>query len=417
MATNNPSNDNQQAQAAQHAYATQLDIPSVTLLEAQEQIELGLLASQRRFCPVLVGESGLGKTQIFSQIARKHGYTVMPIHAAQFNLVGAGVPSRAENGRFKIAVPDMFPRPEEKVIVLFDELNRAVRHAINMFFTMLEDRRMFDYTLPEHCMVAAAMNPSDDDYNVTKIENEPAIRRRVKFMWVTVSPTDWLNHASTPEFHHGDCVVARDKPCHPDILSYFRANLKHVYDVNARKAGKQYVCPANIQTISEDAYVLRSAGRSLTGECARTRFAASIGETAAQQLIAYIENHAVMVGADDVLYRPREASRAIQKLLNDSQHEKLADLSENVLALLFSDLPENLNQIARNFVKFCTTLPTEQAAAFCQQMRGYADTEKKLEYLRNLMGTLQHQDGWFELQSLFDKTHRDIDAAIQNGNP
>jgi hypothetical protein len=396
-------------------YPELLDIPSATLKEAGEQIDVTIEYAQRRACIVLVGESGLGKTQIFDQIARKHKYNLCPIHAAQFNLIGAGIPGRAENGFFDLAVPSSFPKPGEKSIVFFDEINRAVKHAINMFFTMLEDRRLFNYRLPEGCIVAAAMNPSDAQYAVTKIENEPAIRRRVKFLWITHSSSDWLAYAETANFHYGDCVVARDKPCHPDILAYFRANPKAIYDVKAKEAGRQYVCPATIQTISEDAYVLAAAEIPLAGERARTRFSASIGLTQTQQLVAYIEDHSVMISAADVLYRPRATRTAIQSLKDDAQHEKLADLAENVLTVLFADLPEDMNQTARNFLSFCRILPLEQAAAFCQQMNAHAEGDVKFNYLKNLMAALQHLPNWFNLQIQFDSTHRAIDEAITTG--
>lgn len=395
-------------------YPELLDIPTVTLQEAQLQIELSLTHTQRRGCIVLVGESGLGKTQIFGQIARKYGYQIHPIHTAQYNLMGAGIPRKAEGEFFDIALPSIFPKEGEKGIILFDEINRGLKHAIAMFFTLLEDGRMFNYVLPPQCIVAAAMNPADAAYAVTKLENEPAIRRRVKFLWVEPNPSDWLTYAATPAFHYGDCPVARDKPCHPEILSFFSANPKLIYDVKAQKNNKQYTCPATIQTISEDAYLLGSANIELTSENARTRFGASIGLTMAHQLLAYIENHAVIIGADDVLYRPDKTRRLVQQLVKASAHEKLADLAENVLTLLFADLPKNTVQTAENFLSFCRVLPMEQAASFCQQIRAHANTPAREQYLLSLMRELSANDEWATLQVTFEMVHRKLDIALKS---
>ena len=397
------------------SYPELLDIPSVTLEEAREQIKLFIRFKQRRGCPVLVGESGLGKTQIYSQVAREMDYTVNPIHTAQYNLMGAGIPRKAEGQYFQIAVPDIFPKPGDKAIVLFDELNRGLKHAVAMFFTMLEDGRVFNYVLPPDCIVAAAMNPADASYAVTAIEKEPAIRRRVKFFWVEPNSTDWLRYAATDAFHFGGVGPAAKKPCHPDVLAFFRAFPKLVYDVKAKTAGKQYLCPATIETISEDAYLLEEANYSLTDEFARSRFAASIGLTGMEQLTSYIKDHTAVVEASDVLYHPRTAAEGVRKLIDNAQHEKLADLGENVLTLMFADMPKDLETMARNFLDFCKVLPTESAASTCQQIRAHATTTAASTYLRDLMGALQHFKEWNELQVSFDTTHRDINDAVKNG--
>ena len=403
------------AQDTKPTYPELLDIPSVTLADAVTQVELCLKYKQRRGCPVLVGEAGLGKTQVFHQIARRNGYKVLPIHAAQYNLTGAGVPGRAQDGFFDLAVPSVFPKEGEKVIVLFDEINRAVKHAINMFFTMLEDRRLFNYILPEDCIVAAAMNPSDAKYAVTKIESEPAIRRRVKWFWVIPSQSDWLAYAKTKDFHRGDSAPAVDKPCHPGILQYFRSNPKRIHDAAAQLADKQYTCPATIQTISEDAYVMEAEGIPLFSERAKIRFGSSIGMTTTAELCEFLETFKVLVTADDVLYHPNKAKHAIQKLLDDNQHERVSDLAENVLTVMFSDMPANMKQTARNFLTFCQTLPLEQATAFTSQLSAAADNDTKRTYLRDLMGALQYFDEWFDLQRKVDDTLNNIDAAIENG--
>jgi hypothetical protein len=396
------------------SYPELLDIPSVSLAEAREQIKLCLKYKQRRGCPVLVGESGLGKTQIYGQIAREMDYTVKPIHTAQYNLMGAGIPKKAEGQFFDIAVPQIFPKPGEKAIVLFDELNRGLKHAIALFFTMLEDGRIFDYRLPPDCIVAAAMNPADAAYSVVSLEKEPAIRRRVKFYWVEPNSTDWLRFAATEEFHYNGVGPAHNKPCHPDILAFFRARPKMVYDTKAKEAGKQYLCPATIETVSEDAYLLEDTGLSLVDETARNRFSASIGLAAMEQLTAYILDHTATVEASDVLYHPRRAMEGVRKLVENAQQEKLADLGENVLTIIFADMPKDVKEVAKNFLAFCKALPVENAASMCQQIRSHATSTAASNYLRDWMGALQHFDEWSKLQLAFDKAHRAINDAVKS---
>ncbi len=396
------------------SYPERLDIPQVTLAEARDQILLSLKSKQRRGCIVLVGESGLGKTQIFSQICKDLGYTLKPIHTAHWGLMGSGIPRKAEGEFFDVAVPSIFPKPGEKSILLFDELNRGLKHAIAMFFTMLEDGSMFNYRLPDDCLVVATMNPDTAAYAVTNIENEAAIRRRVKFLYVISNFQGWNEHAKTTAFHAGCTGPAKDLPCHPDILAYFQANAKLLYDDKAREQGKQYVCPATVETISEDAYNMAKDGIPLNKEFARVRFAASVGLTAANQLVEYIKDSTIMLGANDILdgYTKR-AQKAIAQLTQNGQQEKLGDLCENVLTLLFSETPP-VKKTAKNFLKFCTDLPNETAANMLFQMKASAAQANARPYLDSLMGELQDYEEWISIQLELDEVHRGMDGGLRS---
>jgi len=394
-------------------YAELRDIPQVTLAEAAAQIRLSLEFHQRRGCIVLVGDSGIGKTQIWSQIAHDTGYTVVPIHTAHWGLMGSGIPVRTLEDFFKVAVPEIFPKGDEKKIILFDELNRGLKHAINQFFTMMEDGRMFNYVVPKQCLVAGTMNPSTAEYNVTSIENEAAIRRRVKFFYVLPDLKGFMKHAATERFHLFGQGAAKDKACHPGILDYFRAKPNNIYDWKALKEQKQYNCPANIETISEDSYNMEAKGIPLNSEFAMQRFAASIGVTMASELSAHLKDSSLTIGADDVLRRFSKVKNAIQKMVDNAMHEPLADLDQNVLRLMFATTPD-VEDTAKNFLKFIELHPLEMAGAMLFQMRSIAEENKSEEYLNSLMRELQDYDSWCNLQLEIDNNYRGMEEKIRS---
>lgn len=396
------------------SYSEQLDIPQVTLSEAAMLLRLQIEFMQHRGPLILVGESGIGKTQMIHQVARDEKYDVRVINTAQFGLMGTGIPLKAVEEFFKIAVPEIFPRKGENSIVFFDEINRGLKHAIAMFFNMLEDRRMFNYVLPDSCIVAGAMNPATLNYQVTPIEKEPAIRRRLKFLYIIPGVRGWLNHAETPEFHRGSKGPAKNKPCHPSILSFFRAQPKLICDAKTRDAGKQYTCPATIETISEDAYILDAKRIPLDGEVARMDFGSSIGLTVATQLLTHIKDSTIMIGADDILYRYKKASKGVKHMVAKHLHEPLADLCVNVLTLMFADAsPTKIKTVSGNFLKFCLDIPNEMRANMLFQLKETAVQNNAQSYLDDLMGVLQEEEKWIEIQKSIDKSHRDVDDKIR----
>lgn len=394
-------------------YTDKLDIPQVTLAEARAQIELSLESNQRRGCFVLVGESGLGKTQVFDQISAEQNYNLTKIHTAHWGLMGSGIPKATDGDFFDVAVPSILPKKGEKAIVLFDELNQGLKHSINMFFTMLEDGSMFNYELPDDCLVCGTMNPATAQYAVTAIENNAAIRRRVKFLYVIPEVSGLLQHAASTAFHSGAAGPAKGKPCHPAILKFFRAYPKLTYDNKAKDAGKQYVCPATIETISEDAWNIEHQGKySLHGGFARTRYSASIGTTMTAQLTAYIKDNTVMLGADDVLFKYSTVKKKVQRMVKKSLHEPLSDLCSNVLALMFADKPAT-DKTAKNFLDFCMALPHEMAANMMFQMKAVAAQQAAEPYMHELMGELQDQDDWIELNTRIDASHRSVEDGLR----
>lgn len=400
------------------SYPELQDIPQVSLAEARKQIMMSLESGQRRGCIVLVGDSGLGKTQVFNQIARETNYDVRPIHTAHWGLMGSGIPMKPdEDNFFKIAVPEILPRPGERSIVLFDELNRGLKHAIAMFFTMLEDGRMFNYVLPDDCLVCGTMNPATAAYSVTQLEKEAAIRRRVKFLWVQPSFKGWVDHAASENFHaESHSPAARNKPCHPGVLSYFRSKPKNLYDKKALEEGKQYCCPAAVETVSEDIYNIEAAGVGISDDFVLHRIGSSIGLSMGSELHAHLVDNSVTLSADDALYRVKSIKSKIKKLSHSEtgKPEVLAELSHNVLKLLFADTPD-VDKIGDNFVEFCVMLPRDITSNMLQKMAPEAEAANQKTYLFSLMRKLQENDHWIDVHKGIDDDQNEIQDEVVSG--
>ncbi len=385
-------------------------IPTVTLNEVREQIELGLHSGQLRGVPILVGESGLGKTQIFGQIAKATGRKLITIHTASFNILGTGIPSVKDLGEgsedfFRIRVPDIFPKESDgPTILLFDEMNRGLQHSINMFFNLLEDRSNFSYRLPDNCMLAGTMNPATGGYNVTDISSEPAVRRRVKFFYVREDAEGFLNHAESNLFHAGSAIdVAKDKPAHAHVLDYFKAKPKRIYDVKARDAGKAYACPANIETVSEDAYILDQAGFELHSSQANIRFSASLNQAVADDLCAFLENAVDVLSPIQVLTDFAKSKRKLKKFST----EKLSELTQNMVAYIIGQRPK-VEAIVDGLCSFGLLVPKEYTAALLQGINKGND----LDYTQSLTAVLGNNEQWIPLLHRMQEGMKEFEASL-----
>lgn len=396
-------------------YAVLHDIPQVTISEVKAQIRISVENKQKRGCVTLVGESGTGKTQCIAQLGEELGCRVIYIYTAHYGLVGTGIPQRAIGDYFRMAVPDVFPKPGEKAIIVFDEINRGDKPAINMFFTMLEAGRMFDYVLPEECLVVATMNPATAQYAVTAaLEKEAAFRRRIKFFYIVPDLKGFLSHAESPQFHqYTTCTVSKGRPCHPGILSYFKAKPSHIHDIKAMESNKQYCCPAVIETISEDAYGLEARQLPIYGEFALQRFASSMGLTVAQELTQHLRDSTLTIGAEDILKDFKRVKQGVIKMINDPVlREALIDLNRNVVHLMFATTPD-VTKTAENFLKFIEVQPENLAQTLFQQMQPVAEENKAKPYLHSLMRELMNYEEWADLQLRIDKNYRTMTDKVK----
>lgn len=403
---------------AAETYWDKYSIPRVSLTEALWQIELSLTSNQTRGVFCLISEAGEGKSQGVHQIARDHKRRVVDVRTAQLTHIGAGVPQRADDeGHFKIAVPDDFPRAGEKAIMFFDEFNQGQPHAIALVFKMLEDRGMYGYKLPDDCLVVIGMNPGNSAYNVTKIEGNPAINRRVKKLYVYNEYNSWKKHAMTEDFHHSDGMK---KPCHPWVIKFLNTTPQMLYTVKDRDGNKQFACPATWQTASLDLYNLEEAKCSPTDDKFLNRLGSSLNMVNAAQLVEFIRNNEVRIAPDEILFKYKKASRLRERVLQ-LRSEPGGDyprLVETLALFIFSDKPDP-DRFADQLALFWHDMPDELSQAFYQQLAAAAKdgtggtTKENVAYMTKMTVSLQESPLWNEINERLNSAYGSFERGLK----
>ncbi len=185
---------------------------------------------------VLVGNHGIGKSQVVRQAAKLIAeQTKEPCPCVDFRLsqndVGdlKGMPFHV-NGRTVFAPPEYMPltmedcedlkkllnltgdigmgRYGDNGILFLDEINRATREVQQAAFELVLDRRMNLRPLPSGWRVVSAINGNDDVYTVNAME----MAFRSRFFKIDFNPTidEWLLWANT------------NGKVHPSIIEFIR---------------------------------------------------------------------------------------------------------------------------------------------------------------------------------------------------
>lgn len=398
-------------------------IPRVTLTNAIGHVERHIKHGHTRGVICLISEAGEGKSQSIHQLARKYDRRVVDIRTSQFSLIGAGVPQRAdESGHFRIAVPADYPRKGERAILLFDEINQGQQHAISMFFKLLEDRGIYDYELPDDCVIIALMNPSTAGYNVSKIETNPAITRRLKKFYVYNTFGDWKRFAQSEHFHSGDALL-KGKPCHSMVVKFLSASPNLLYDAKSRDSNKSFACPATWQTVSADLYLLELDKKSISDEFAEEMIGAIINTVTAKSLVEYIRNNEILISPEEVLAKYKGKSKLRERVL-EMQSQPGGDYIRLVEALaghIFSEKPRP-EEIAPQLARFWADMPAEQAGAFydmCGTAAKQYGEQEGVKYMMKLTTELQADPLWEKLNAIINNAHDSYEKDLlgEGNNP
>lgn len=385
-------------------YWEKMGILTATLNEVASLIKLSF---ETRHVICLVGEAGVGKTQVVKQVAEDLGYGVVYYYLAHLereDLGGIPMPNDQKTAyRFlcEESIHELIHTPKP-VVVALDEWNRGEKPVMNAAFTLMEQRRFGSYTLPDHIHIVAAMNPSEGAYLVNEAEKDPAFRRRLCFVGVRADPTVWHQWA-----------VQRGG-IHPLVCDYIAAKPDHLMDVPAREAGKVYANPAAWEKVSDTLKVMERLGLNYIENfrLLRLKLAGHIGAGMVESFMAWVQDRETAINPMDVLkdYLGR-GRRAVLELVEKNRNDALIEVCEAVAMTLASrEMPPA--EIAENVGQFAADLPEDLSMAFFSKLTKHLQSLGKPEYKIALCRTLAKYDTYRQALQRIQESQQKVEQEI-----
>lgn len=232
--------------------------------------------------PVFIwGAPGIGKSAIVEQFARQLGLDCVSLLGSQLapeDIIG--VP-QIRDGFSQFCPPRTIARQEPYVLFL-DELNACSSEVQKAFYSLIHERRIGEYHLPEGSIVVGAGNRAQD--NAITRPMSSALVNRMFHVELTASPRLWLEWAA-------------QNGIHPYVYDYITSRPDHLWS-KPPKSEEPFSTPRSWHMLSD---AIRSYGPDIGEDALRILAAGSLSPQHATQFLAYIRQVRSQYALDKIL--------------------------------------------------------------------------------------------------------------------
>ena len=161
---------------------------SVNITELKQLLE----ATPASHNIMLVGNHGIGKSEILTEFFKEKGMPVVALFLGQMADPGdlIGLPTKDEKtGKTDFMPPYWFPTDGKPIVLFLDELNRARPEILQTVMDLALNRKLAGKLLPEGSRIISAVN-AGDQYQLTDLD--PALVSRFNIVNFKPTAEEWL---------------------------------------------------------------------------------------------------------------------------------------------------------------------------------------------------------------------------------
>ena len=330
--------------------------------------------------PLVIGDSGIGKTALAHRLAKNEGYQLVTIDA---NLLKegeiGGLPIVKDNKTIYathhklVEVSEL--SAEGKIVLLFiDELNRCDHSVQQELMNLILNREINGYSLGENVKIIAAMNPSnkydsfaDSDYQV--VDMDPAQEDR--FVWIEMESDikEWIKWGMKSE------------NIDIDIIEFLSTFPQYLNTPNSRESLK--ATPRSWERVSK-AYKLYKNNKYPMNVFLNV-VRGNVGDSITADFANYISNKRKPLISVDTLFSYDGLPVELKEDLVSESHSRLYILAKNCLNYLNDECSE------KNLILF-----SELLKVYPRDLRLGIMKEIKNDYSKNIYDMLLECDEFIE---------------------
>lgn len=294
--------------------------------------------------PLIVGESGIGKTALAKEIAKENNWSLIVIDG---NLLKegeiGGLPTiesyvavnykgdKIEKKTTVYAIHNKLREIDEEIskgktaLLFIDEINRCEHTVQQELMNLILNREINGYKLHEDVKVLAAMNPSSkygSDFDYQVVDMDAAQENR--FVWLYMEPDymQWLDWA----------IDERIEQKVIEFISTFPEYLHKINEDDIRATPRSY------ERISKIYKMYKDNKDSIPRSVFLNVIKGNVGKLIAEEFMSFVESdYRPLISYEDVFLREALHESIIERVKNES-HTRLYLSAKNILKNLESNI-------------------------------------------------------------------------------
>ena len=355
----------------------------MNFIDTLKSVELVLSTEE---VPLVVGESGIGKTALAKKLAKDNDWSLIVIDG---NLLKegeiGGLPTvesyisidsngnKIEKKTTIYAVHNKLREIDEEisknksVLLFIDEINRCEHTVQQELMNLILNREINGYKLHENVKILAAMNPSSkygSDFDYQVVDMDAAQENR--FVWLNMEPdyTVWLKWA----------IDAGIEQKVIEFISTFPEYLNKINEDDVRAT------PRSFERVSKSYKIYKENKDSIPKAIFLNVIKGNVGRVIAEEFVSFIESDSSpLISFEDIFSGDSIDESVIERIKNES-HTRLYISAMNILRALelnMKDEDEVKYYIAR-LVEFLKLYPIDLMVGIMKDIKNsYPEVYKR----------------------------------------
>ena len=325
------------------------------------------LVLETKEVPLVVGESGIGKTALANKLANENNWSLVVIDG---NLLKegeiGGLPTiesyigfdsngnEIEKKATVYAVHNKLREIDEEIskgrtlLLFIDEINRCEHTVQQELMNLILNREINGYKLHDNVKILAAMNPSSkygSDFDYQVVDMDAAQENR--FVWLNMEPD-----------YNGWIKWAIDAGIEQKVIEFISTFPEYLHKVNEDDVR---ATPRSYERVSKSYKVYKEKKDLIPKEVFLNVIKGNVGKVIAQEFISFIESDcSPLISYEDVFSGDTLSESVVEKVKNEN-HTRLYISAMNILKTLESNIENKADSsyYINRFVKFLKVYPID----------------------------------------------------------
>ena len=355
----------------------------MNFIETLRSVDLVLSTKE---VPLVVGESGIGKTALAKTLAKENNWSLIVIDG---NLLKegeiGGLPTiesyittnsngdKVEKKSTVYAVHNKLREIDKEiskgntVLLFIDEINRCEHTVQQELMNLILNREINGYKLHDDVKILAAMNPSSkygSDFDYQVVDMDAAQENRFVWLNMDVDYNAWIKWA----------INAGIESKVIEFISTFPEYLHKINDEDVRATPRSY------ERVSKTYKIYKEKQDAISRSVFVNVIKGNVGKVIAEEFVSFVEsNHRPLISFDDVFSRENLDENIVEIIKNES-HTRLYISAMNILKTLENKIIEgkDSNFFINRLIEFLEQYPIDLKVGIMKDMKiSYNELYKK----------------------------------------